>query len=101
MNNDIKCPKCSEVIKGEKFDFRVDTGAKWYKYTKQNMHCPHCGTRLKYTLKTRSLIYLVGVIFLVTIILATFKLISVYGIVFAPFLTSLLFWKYREICIYE
>jgi len=100
MNSNIKCPKCSEVIKDEKFDFRIDSDAQWYKFTKSNMHCPHCGTRLKYTLKTQFFIYLIGAVFLTAAILVIIDLMPIYSIIIAPLIFSVMFWKYRKICVY-
>ena len=100
MNSNIRCPKCSGIIENEKFDFRLDSDAPWYKFTKTTMYCPHCGTRLKYEIKTQLFIYLTGIAFLFSAVLVFLKLIPPYAIVFVPLVLALIFWKIRKLCIY-
>jgi len=100
MNRDIKCPKCNEIISNENFDFRLDSDAPWYKFKKTYMHCPHCGARLKYELKTQIYIYFVSTIFLFSIVLVALELLTVYSIIMVPIVLAVIFWKFRKLCAY-
>jgi len=101
MKNKIKCPKCNEVIINEKFDFRRNKNTSWYKFEKTNMHCPHCGVRLKYDSKTQMYIYFLGVAFLLSIILTLLKILPIFSIFISPFILARIFWKIRRICIHK
>ena len=99
MNNNIECPKCSEVIENEKYDFIDNEDKLWYQFQTTKMLCPHCRTRLRYGSKSQSYIYFLGLVFLVTIILSLLNYLPIISIVFAPVL-ALFFWRYRKLCIY-
>ncbi len=100
MNNKIECPKCNETIKSEKFDFRVDSDAPWYRYKKTKIHCPHCGIRLKYGSSTNTYMYLTVAVLLFLVILSTLDLTPAYTVAFAPIILILVFWKIRKLCLY-
>lgn len=99
MNSQIKCPKCNEAIDNEKFDFRINDNAPWYKFKKVNMHCPHCGTKLKYDSRTQIYIYFLGAVFLLSIILVSVNILPIYSIIFAPFILATIFWKFRKVYV--
>ena len=87
------------MIEHEKFDFNINKDKPWHQFQRTEMLCPHCSVKLKYDLKSKAYIYILGVIFLGSMILSLLNYLPIISVFIAPVL-AIPFWKYRKLCIY-